>query len=42
MPFSNDPFTASLIGRSVLTRLVFVAVGVAALWAVIGWAVALA
>ncbi|WP_286182036.1 hypothetical protein [Rhizobium sp. ICMP 5592] len=42
MPFSNDPFAASLIGRSVLTRLLFVAAGVAVLWAAIGWAVALA
>jgi hypothetical protein len=42
MPFSNDPFASSLIGRSALTRLVFVAAGIAVLWATIGWAVALA
>lgn len=42
MPFSNDPFASSLIGRSVLTRLIFVAAGIAALWAAIDWAVALA
>jgi hypothetical protein len=42
MPFSNDPFASSLIGRSALTRLVFVAAGIAILWATIGWAVALA
>jgi hypothetical protein len=38
----NDPFASSLIGRSALTRLAFVAIGIAILWATIGWAVALA
>ncbi|AVA20610.1 hypothetical protein NXC24_CH00940 [Rhizobium sp. NXC24] len=42
MPFNNNPFAASLIGRSALMRLAFVAIGIAILWATIGWAVALA
>jgi hypothetical protein len=41
MPFRNDPFASSLIGRSAITRLLFVAVGLALLWAAIGWAVVL-
>ncbi|MBB5571724.1 hypothetical protein GGD50_000300 [Rhizobium paranaense] len=42
MPFRNNPFASSLIGRSAMTRLAFVAIGIAILWATIGWAVALA
>ena len=41
MSFDRDPF-ASLMGRSALTRLAYVAIGIAVLWAAIGWAVALA
>ncbi len=42
MPFERDPLASSLIGRSALARLAYVAVGIAVLWAAIGWAVALA
>lgn len=42
MPFDRDPFASSLMGRSALMRLAYVAVGIAVLWAAIGWAVALA
>ncbi|MGV1761181.1 hypothetical protein [Rhizobium sp. P44RR-XXIV] len=42
MRFERDPLASSLIGRSALTRLAYVAVGIAVLWAAIGWAVALA
>jgi hypothetical protein len=42
MPFDRDPFASSLMGRSALMRLAYVAIGVALLWAAIGWAVALA
>jgi len=42
MSFDRDPFASSLMGRSALTRLAYVAIGIAALWAAIGWAVALA
>lgn len=42
MPFDPDPFASSLMGRSALVRLAYVAVGIAVLWAAIGWAVALA
>ena len=41
VPFNNDPFASSLIGRSAIMRLVFVVIGIALLWATIGWAVAL-
>ncbi len=41
MPFRNDPYTSSLIGRSALTRLICVAIGIALLWAAIDWAVLL-
>ncbi|WP_272955705.1 MULTISPECIES: hypothetical protein [Rhizobium] len=42
MPFERAPLASSLIGRSALIRLAYVAVGIAVLWAAIGWAVALA
>ncbi|WP_281412740.1 hypothetical protein [Rhizobium sp. P38BS-XIX] len=42
MPFDRDPFASALIGRSALMRLAYVAIGIAFLWAAIGWAVALA
>lgn len=42
MLFDRGPFASSLMGRSALTRLAYVAVGIAVLWAGIGWAVALA
>ncbi|MDR6899182.1 hypothetical protein J2W52_000770 [Rhizobium miluonense] len=42
MPFDRDPFALSLMGRSALMRLAYVAVGIAVLGAAIGWAVALA
>jgi hypothetical protein len=42
MPFDRDPFASSLMGRSALMRLAYVAIGIAILWAAIGWAVALA
>jgi len=42
MPFDRDPLASSLMGRSALTRLAFIAIGIAVLWAAIGWAVALA
>jgi hypothetical protein len=41
MPLRNDPYVSSLIGRSALTRLLGVAIGIALLWGVIAWAVAL-
>ncbi|WP_281024442.1 MULTISPECIES: hypothetical protein [unclassified Rhizobium] len=42
MPFDRDPFAPSLMARSALTRLAYVAIGIVVLWTAIGWAVALA
>ena len=41
MPFINDPFLSSLIGRSALSRLIGVVLVLGLLWLAIAWAVAL-
>jgi hypothetical protein len=41
MTFRSDPFRTSILARSALIRALAVLILLAALWAAIGWAVAL-